>query len=83
MYLGNLQHANNPEMLRVLGITRVLSIGEQVVWDMEKETKEGMHLMLLENVQDNGIDPLLDYVDQCLEFLGTYLHPTPNLLFEG
>jgi dual specificity MAP kinase phosphatase len=70
MYLGNLQHANNPEMLRAIGITRVLSIGEEVVWDMDSETANGMHLMYLDNVQDNGIDPLLDYIDHCLEFLG-------------
>jgi dual specificity MAP kinase phosphatase len=76
MYLGNLQHANNPEMLRALGITRVLSIGEQVIWDMEAETAAGMHLMYLDNVQDNGIDPLLEYIDPCLEFLGTP-HPSP------
>jgi dual specificity MAP kinase phosphatase len=73
MYLGNLQHANNPEMLRTLGITRVLSIGEQVIWDMEKEKNAGMLLMHLDNVQDNGIDPLLDYIDACLEFLGTLI----------
>ena len=71
MYLGNLQHANNPEMLRALGITRVLSIGEQVIWDFEKESNAGMQLLYLDNVQDNGIDPLLDYIDSCLEFLGT------------
>jgi dual specificity MAP kinase phosphatase len=73
MYLGNLQHANNPEMLRVLGITRVLSIGEQVMWDLEKERKAGMHLRYVDNVQDNGIDPLLNYIDSCLEFLGIIL----------
>jgi dual specificity MAP kinase phosphatase len=71
MYLGNLQHANNPEMLRALGITRVLSIGEQVVWDVEAEMAAGMHLMYLDNVQDNGIDPLLECIDPCLDFLGT------------
>ena len=70
MYLGNLQHANNPEMLRTLGITRVLSIGEQVIWNMEKELDAGMLLLYLDNVQDNGIDPLLNYIDRCLDFLG-------------
>lgn len=86
MYLGNLQHANNPEMLRALGITRVLSIGEQVIWDKEAETAAGMDLMYLDNVQDNGIDPLLEYIDPCLEFLGTPQHPpslslSPSLIF--
>ncbi|KAF1817133.1 hypothetical protein P152DRAFT_463407 [Eremomyces bilateralis CBS 781.70] len=32
MYLGNLTHANNPTLLRELGIGRVLSIGEPVSW---------------------------------------------------
>ena len=58
-------------MLRVLGITRVLSIGEEVMWDREREKNAGMRLMYLDNVQDNGIDPLLNYIDACLEFLGT------------
>jgi dual specificity MAP kinase phosphatase len=73
MYLGNLQHANNPEMLRALGIKRVLSIGERVDWDVQKEQEAGMQIMYLDNVQDNGIDPLLDYIDPCLQFLGISL----------
>ena len=77
MYLGNLQHANNPEMLRALGITRVLSIGEQVIWDMEAEKEAGMQIMYLDNVQDNGIDPLLEFIDPCLDFLGTPRNPLP------
>ena len=75
MYLGNLQHANNPEMLRTLGITRVLSIGEEVLWDVEKEKAAGMKLRYLDNVQDNGIDPLLSSIDPCLDYLGR-LSPT-------
>jgi len=71
MYLGNLQHANNPEMLRTLGISRVLSIGERVDWDPQNEPELGMKVLHLDNVQDNGIDPLLDYIDHCLDFLGT------------
>jgi dual specificity MAP kinase phosphatase len=71
MYLGNLQHANNPEMLRAIGVTRVLSIGELVTWDMPKERAAGMNIMYIDQVQDNGIDPLLEYIDPCLEFLGT------------
>ncbi|KAK9478459.1 hypothetical protein V1514DRAFT_342699 [Lipomyces japonicus] len=37
MYLGNLGHANNPELLRLLGIKRVLSIGETIDWRMPDE----------------------------------------------
>jgi dual specificity MAP kinase phosphatase len=79
MYLGNLQHANNPEMLRTLGITKVLSIGEEVTWDKEKEKAAGMELLYVDNVQDNGIDPLLDAIDPCLEFLGTYFLRCVNI----
>ena len=32
MYLGNLGHANNPELLKELGITRILSVGEALSW---------------------------------------------------
>jgi dual specificity MAP kinase phosphatase len=78
MYLGNLQHANNPEMLRALGIKRVLSIGERVDWDLQKEEDAGMQIMYLDNVQDNGIDPLLDYIDPCLQFLGIPLSIVPS-----
>ncbi|RMY68377.1 hypothetical protein D0862_14989 [Hortaea werneckii] len=32
LYLGNLGHANNPGLLRELGIGQVLSVGEPVAW---------------------------------------------------
>ncbi|KAK9343335.1 hypothetical protein V1522DRAFT_236349 [Lipomyces starkeyi] len=32
MYLGNLGHANNPGLLKQLGIKRILSIGEVIDW---------------------------------------------------
>jgi dual specificity MAP kinase phosphatase len=32
MYLGNLNHASNPEMLREIGIGRILSVGEPLAW---------------------------------------------------
>ncbi|GAB1736551.1 hypothetical protein NU219Hw_g8180t1 [Hortaea werneckii] len=32
LYLGNLGHANNPGLLRELGIRQVLSVGEPVTW---------------------------------------------------
>jgi dual specificity MAP kinase phosphatase len=71
MYLGNLTHANNPELLRALGITRILSIGEPVSWlqaEIEKWGAEG--LLMIDEVQDNGIDPLTQELDKCLEFIG-------------
>jgi dual specificity MAP kinase phosphatase len=71
LYLGNLNHANNPDLLRELGIRRVLSIGEPVNWSHEERHKwGGDHLMFIDNVQDNGIDPLSEEIDRCLEFIG-------------
>ncbi|OKP10569.1 Dual specificity protein phosphatase PPS1 [Penicillium subrubescens] len=71
LYLGNLNHANNPDLLRELGIRRVLSIGEAVNWSLEERSKWGTdNLMFIHNVQDNGIDPLSEEIDRCLEFIG-------------
>ncbi|KAL4887498.1 hypothetical protein BJY04DRAFT_204401 [Aspergillus karnatakaensis] len=70
MYLGNLSHANNPEMLWELGIRRVLSIGEAVSWSDSDIAKMGAeNLMHITKVQDNGIDPLTQEFDRCLEFV--------------
>jgi dual specificity MAP kinase phosphatase len=71
LYLGNLHHANNPQLLTELGIKRVLSIGEPVSWsDAERAEWGPENLMYIDNVQDNGIDPLWEEIDRCLEFIG-------------
>lgn len=70
MYLGNLAHANNPPLLRELGIKRVLSIGEPVSWaDKEIENWGEDNLMFIGQVQDNGIDPLTQEFENCLSFI--------------
>ncbi|KAJ5952218.1 uncharacterized protein N7479_010631 [Penicillium vulpinum] len=70
LYLGNLTHANNPELLWELGIKRVLSIGEAVNWtDADRANWGADNLMYIDNVQDNGIDPLCQEYDRCLEFI--------------
>ncbi|KAK3202928.1 hypothetical protein GRF29_154g1219990 [Pseudopithomyces chartarum] len=72
MYLGNLGHANNPELLRELGITRVLSVGETVSWpdDVKEELNwPAENLMMIDRVQDNGVDPLWEEFDRCLKFI--------------
>ncbi|KAH0848700.1 hypothetical protein AYO21_02902 [Fonsecaea monophora] len=70
MYLGNLTHANNPEMLKLLGIRRILSVGEPVSWT-EKEVNDWgrENLMMVDRVQDNGIDELTLEMERCLEFI--------------
>ncbi|EKG16718.1 hypothetical protein MPH_06059 [Macrophomina phaseolina MS6] len=70
MYLGNLNHANNPELLRELGITRVLSVGEPVSWPKEILEAFGVdNLLYIDRVQDNGVDPLTDEFGRCLRFI--------------
>jgi len=71
MYLGNLSHASNPDLLRALGIGQVLSVGETALWKDGEHDKWGVdNLYTVECVQDNGIDPLTDVFDRCLEFIG-------------
>lgn len=70
MYLGNLGHADNPEMLRELGIGQVLSVGEPITWDKDiaaQWPKE--NLLYVDKVQDNGVDPLTEDFGRCLEFI--------------
>jgi hypothetical protein len=71
MYLGNLGHANNPDLLKDLGIGQILSVGETAMWrDGELEEWGPENVCIVQGVQDNGIDPLTDEFDRCLEFIG-------------
>ncbi|TGJ83082.1 hypothetical protein E0Z10_g5686 [Xylaria hypoxylon] len=70
MYLGNLGHANNPDLLKALGITQILSVGETAMWregDLEEWGAD--NVLVIQGVQDNGIDPLTDEFEKCLEFI--------------
>ncbi|KAI1433082.1 hypothetical protein GGR50DRAFT_688554 [Xylaria sp. CBS 124048] len=70
MYLGNLGHANNPDLLRSLGIKQILSVGETATWkEGELEAWKKENVMVIQGVQDNGIDPLTDEFERCLEFI--------------
>ncbi len=71
MYLGNLLHANNPSLLKELGIGQILSVGEPVSWskDVIQEWPDE-NLLFIDRVQDNGVDPLMDEFGRCLEFIG-------------
>lgn len=72
MYLGNLGHANNPELLHELGITRVLSVGEALSWPdgvQKKMNWPADNLMMIDQVQDNGVDPLWADFERCLKFI--------------
>ncbi|ESZ94713.1 dual specificity phosphatase [Sclerotinia borealis F-4128] len=70
MYLGNLGHVNNPDLLRHLGIKQVLSVGETATWkdgEMDKWGKD--NVMVIQRVQDNGVDPLTEEFGRCLDFI--------------
>jgi dual specificity MAP kinase phosphatase len=76
MYLGNLGHANNPELLHELGITRILSVGESLSWP--EDLKKGLNwpvenFLMIDRVQDNGVDPLWAEFERCLKFIGELL----------
>lgn len=81
MYLGNLNHANNPQLLRELGIGRIVSVGEKVNWTdrpvsdvktVEGGAFDGFEFVVVENVQDNGVDNLSHEFERCLEFIGMF-----------
>ncbi|KAI1320074.1 hypothetical protein F5Y16DRAFT_405741 [Xylariaceae sp. FL0255] len=70
MYLGNLGHANNPDLLKAMGITQILSVGETAMWrEGELEQWGTDNVLVIEGVQDNGIDPLTNEFERCLEFI--------------
>ena len=71
MYLGNLAHANNPDLLKILGIHRVLSIGEPVNWSNGPKAQGwgAEKLLFVNGVQDNGVDPLMQEFERCLDFI--------------
>lgn len=71
LYLGNLGHANNPDLLRELGIGQILSVGETASWrDGDLEDWGSDNVYVVQGVQDNGIDPLTNEFPGCLEFIG-------------
>jgi dual specificity MAP kinase phosphatase len=75
MYLGNLGHANNPELLCAVGITRILSVGESLSWpdDLRKKLNwPSENFLMIDRVQDNGVDPLWGEFERCLKFIGKY-----------
>ncbi|KAG9530180.1 tyrosine protein phosphatase 1, partial [Aureobasidium melanogenum] len=75
MYLGNLGHANNPDLLRELNIGQILSVGETISWtsDETKRWKDDARtkdsILYVDGVQDNGVDPLTSSFSRCLEFI--------------
>ncbi|KAL0090598.1 hypothetical protein F4703DRAFT_1903351 [Phycomyces blakesleeanus] len=64
LYLGNLNHATNPEMLKILDITHVVSVGENANLDTSQ-----FELLFLDNLYDDGIDSVRGRMDEVMEFI--------------
>ncbi|KAF9928595.1 tyrosine/serine/threonine protein phosphatase pps1 [Linnemannia zychae] len=79
LYLGNLAHASNPGLLRSLGIQYVLSVGEEAhglnvhmgeVGTAEEGIKSTQFMVkLVDDMFDNGIDPLWRHIENCVSFV--------------
>ncbi|KAL3235276.1 Dual specificity protein phosphatase PPS1 [Nakaseomyces bracarensis] len=81
LYLGSLEHAERPELLRSLGITHILSVGEKLSWVFKDgkvttcETKakvvekDGFKVCWIQNLEDNGMDPIMAQLNNSLEFI--------------
>jgi dual specificity MAP kinase phosphatase len=73
MYLGNLGHANNPGLLKELGIGQILSVGEMYNWTQEEVDAWGLeNICVVRGVQDNGVDPLNGELERGLAFIGKF-----------
>ena len=84
MYLGNLGHANNPDLLKEMGIKRILSVGEPANWTKAQiETWGQKNLLFIDRVQDNGVDPLMKDFERCLDFIGQKTFPSPMLVAQS
>ncbi|ORX56247.1 hypothetical protein DM01DRAFT_1334735 [Hesseltinella vesiculosa] len=64
LYLGNLNHATNPAMLKALGISYVVSVGENA----DLNNQDFQHLFL-DNLYDDGIDSVKSQYDRTVAFV--------------
>ena len=87
LYLGSLEHAEKPELLKKLGITHILSLGERLSWVFNHESKrskceewysnwkiiekQGIQICWIQNLEDNGVDPIINQLTHALEFIDT------------
>lgn len=69
LYLGNLAHATNPALLRALGITRILSVGEPVTFAADEAHASAFSMERIASVQDNGVDALRPNFDSALAYI--------------
>lgn len=65
LYLGNLNHATNPNILKALNITHVVSVGENAGLNQLE-----FELLYLDNLYDDGIDSIKTRLDEVFKFIG-------------
>ncbi|KAG9285422.1 hypothetical protein G9A89_010897 [Geosiphon pyriformis] len=75
LYLGNLNHACNASMLKILGITHVLSVGEDA-----RLNQCDFKVKFLDNLYDDGIDSLWRHLDGCVSFIENARETKGNIL---
>lgn len=66
LFLGSITEANNHDMLKEMGISRVISVGEKLAW----QASGALELLHIDDLQDDGTDSLetvLPYVFSVLE----------------
>ncbi|KAL6928288.1 hypothetical protein ACO0SA_003023 [Hanseniaspora valbyensis] len=83
LYLGSLKHANNLNLLKDLKINCVISVGEKLSWLNEHDfsvekiesnnvdiyKSENMTVYHIDNLLDNGHDPLFHSLNDILKFI--------------
>lgn len=79
LYLGSLEHAQCPSLLKELGIQNIVSVGEALSWaaptrnngdnSITTTEKDGFRVFHIDNLADNGHDPLLAPLEHILEFI--------------
>ncbi|KAI8389325.1 hypothetical protein BD560DRAFT_381303 [Blakeslea trispora] len=64
LYLGNLNHATNPDMLKALNITHVIGVGEKADLSLDD-----FKVLYLDNLYDDGIDSIRSRLDTVEGFI--------------
>lgn len=75
LYLGNMQHAMNVRLQQRLGITHVVSVGEDCLADTGPHTLAAareagtVDVLQIQNLADDGIDPLRPVLNDIVQYI--------------
>ena len=67
LYLGNISGAENRDKIKNLGIKKVLSVIEELVWPEYKESDNIIHKKF--TIYDFEQQNIIKYFGQCLNFI--------------